>query len=415
VALRSPDGSPAVADGRRGELIRIAGAVFSDAGYARTSLRDVAEAAGILTGSLYHHFPSKEALAIELISAFHAEIDAVAFEPGLSAGDPLGDLAEFADKVGQVAVRHRAAVTMCMYDPPSTATEALTSLVRRELVSLDNRWAVLVDAARDVGLLRRDLDLAMLRTVLRTVVFHLSRLPGAGSVRDLIRALSALLLHGISVGSPAPEELDASAPTRVVREIVESWSDPAGTGRREQIVEAARIEFARRGYEATTVRDVAQAGEIRPSSLYRHFASKQQILDAIMERFSRHLLVGFEAVAAAPGSAVERLDALMRLMASAAGRFRPEFAIVKDWWRTLEPAGVEVPPVDNTARLRLLEGVVNDGIETGQFVRPPDAALLTLALRGLLWIPIGDPDPAAVARRHAFLRLCVLDGAAADR
>jgi AcrR family transcriptional regulator len=421
VALKPPDGAPAApAEGRRGELIRIAGEVFSRAGYSRTSLRDIAEAAGILTGSLYHHFPSKESLAIELISAFHAEVDALAFDPRLAGADPVADLVEFADKVGRVVERHRAALMMSMYDAPSAATDALSGLVGREPASLVNRWGVLLDAARAAGRLRPELDLPMLRSVLPTAVLDLASLAGIGPIRDLVSALTSLLLHGIAVSHPVDRsaDLDGSAASAVMREVVASWaapgpeSDTADRGaRRGQILDAARREFARRGYEATTVRDVARAAGIRPSSLYRHFASKQEILDAIIERYSRLLRAGFEAVVAAPGDALQRLDALMGLMAAAAARFRAEFAILKDWWRALDPAVGEAPD-DNVARLRLLQTVIDDGLDAGLLARPADPALMALALRGALWVPLAETGPVAVGRRHAFMRLCVLDGAA---
>jgi AcrR family transcriptional regulator len=41
-------------------------------------MRDVATASGILAGSLYHHFDSKEAIAVELVENYHADlVDAV--------------------------------------------------------------------------------------------------------------------------------------------------------------------------------------------------------------------------------------------------------------------------------------------------------------------------------------------------
>jgi AcrR family transcriptional regulator len=418
VVSRSPARAPvAAADSRRAELILIAGEVFARSGYTRTSLRDIAEAAGILTGSLYHHFPSKESLAVELVSAFHADIDALAFDPRFGSGDPLENIAEFADKVGGVAERHRAAVMMCMYDAPSAATDVLSELVAREPVSLDNRWTVLLEAARTAGRLRPELDVPMLRAVLPTAVLDVVSLQGVDAVRDLVGALTTLLLHGMGTGGGDPAELDASEPFRVAREVAGSWTvagDAGRAARRGQILDAARREFARRGYEATTVRDIAQAVDIRPSSLYRHFGSKQEILEAIVDRYSGQLLVGYEAVAAAPGTPRERLDALMALMAAAAGRFRAEFVILKDWWRALDLTAGDAPPDDNATRLRLLEGVLAAGMDAGEFARPAEPAQTAIALRAALWVPLEDGGPATVARRHAFMRLCVLDGAAAQ-
>ena len=53
---------------------------------------------------------------------------------------------------------------------------------------------------------------------------------------------------------------------------------------RDNILDAALELFARKGFEATSVRDIATAVGIKAPSLYKHFASKQEILDALVER-----------------------------------------------------------------------------------------------------------------------------------
>lgn len=55
---------------RRAELIQIAGRFFAERGFLGTTIRDIADAAGIQSGSLYHHFASKESMADELLRAY---------------------------------------------------------------------------------------------------------------------------------------------------------------------------------------------------------------------------------------------------------------------------------------------------------------------------------------------------------
>src|SRR5688572_13981464 len=64
--------APAAGAGRsrREELLAIAGALFAGRGFKNTTVRDIADAAGILSGSLYHHFDSKESMVDELMSTF---------------------------------------------------------------------------------------------------------------------------------------------------------------------------------------------------------------------------------------------------------------------------------------------------------------------------------------------------------
>ena len=56
--------------GRRAELLDIAATLFAERGLRATTVRDIADAAGILSGSLYHHFDSKESMVDEILRGF---------------------------------------------------------------------------------------------------------------------------------------------------------------------------------------------------------------------------------------------------------------------------------------------------------------------------------------------------------
>ena len=55
---------------RRDELLELAATMFADRGLRATTVRDIADAAGILSGSLYHHFASKEEMVDEVLRGF---------------------------------------------------------------------------------------------------------------------------------------------------------------------------------------------------------------------------------------------------------------------------------------------------------------------------------------------------------
>src|SRR5688500_16226398 len=59
---------------RREELLAIAARLFAEKGFRNTTVRDIADEAGILSGSLYHHFDSKESMVDEILSTFQAEL-----------------------------------------------------------------------------------------------------------------------------------------------------------------------------------------------------------------------------------------------------------------------------------------------------------------------------------------------------
>jgi len=58
---------------------------------------------------------------------------------------------------------------------------------------------------------------------------------------------------------------------------------------RERILLAAIGLFADRGYTGTSIRDIAQAVDLSESAIYRHFRSKDTILDSLLAEFERRL------------------------------------------------------------------------------------------------------------------------------
>lgn len=62
-------GATAAPDERQDQILRAAAELFVKQGYGGTSIRDIAHQVGLLPGSVYHHFPSKE----DLFVAIHCE------------------------------------------------------------------------------------------------------------------------------------------------------------------------------------------------------------------------------------------------------------------------------------------------------------------------------------------------------
>lgn len=83
---------------------------------------------------------------------------------------------------------------------------------------------------------------------------------------------------------------------------------------RDRIADAAEGLFRSLGYQKTSVADIARACGMSPANVYRFFASKSAINEAITERLLAGLLAEVEAIAAGPGSAEARLRAAIRTL-----------------------------------------------------------------------------------------------------
>jgi len=115
-------------------------------------------------------------------------------------------------------------------------------------------------------------------------------------------------------------------------------SDPA-SARGRLLKEAARL-FRDKGYERTTVRDLASAVGIQSGSLFHHFRTKERILKAVMVETIRLNTALMEHATGLAGSDAERLRALVRCeLDSINGQTGEAMAVLVYEWRSLSPEG----------------------------------------------------------------------------
>src|SRR5258708_3329722 len=74
---------------RYDEIIQAALRIFAEKGYAATSIQDVADAVGVLKGSLYHYIDSKEDLLFHIFDDAHAEAEKLMAEVDNLDADPV--------------------------------------------------------------------------------------------------------------------------------------------------------------------------------------------------------------------------------------------------------------------------------------------------------------------------------------
>ena len=102
----------------------------------------------------------------------------------------------------------------------------------------------------------------------------------------------------------------------------------AGPVRREQILAASRRRFAEFGFEATTVRQIADDVSILSGSLYHHFETKEAILDEIVRAPVLAMRDRTLRIAALPDDAEHRLVTLIAAELDALTCSQDAFAIV---------------------------------------------------------------------------------------
>jgi TetR/AcrR family transcriptional regulator, cholesterol catabolism regulator len=111
------------------------------------------------------------------------------------------------------------------------------------------------------------------------------------------------------------------------------------SGRRQQLLRASARLFREKGYDGTSVRDIAQATGMQSGSWVYHFATKQDILEAVMREGLVDALARIEAIAALELPPRQQFDRLVRThLDTLLGAGQDFIPVVLYEWRSLEPA-----------------------------------------------------------------------------
>ena len=190
-----------VSNNRRAELLQIAAGLFADKGFKNTTVRDIADASGILSGSLYHHFDSKESMVDEILSTFQAELFGE-YDEILAGDDDARTKLEKAVRVSFEAIdQHRHEVAIFQNEADYLGTfERFGYLAERNAQSRDV-WMRLLTEGVESGALRDDLDVELVYRFIRDTVWVAVRWyrPGGALSHDVVAdQYLTILLDGIA-------------------------------------------------------------------------------------------------------------------------------------------------------------------------------------------------------------------------
>lgn len=185
---------------RRKQILAIAAKLFATRGYSSTTVRDIADEAGILSGSLYHHFASKEAIAQEILLTFleglvsqYDAIIAVGKDPGESFEDLVRvSFAAIQEKTDSVALYQNEALFL--------QTQPGFDFLREHSARIESSWLGQLRRGQESGVFRESLDLARLYRFIRDSLWSSVRWyhpGGRHTAKSLSETFLDLMRHGI--------------------------------------------------------------------------------------------------------------------------------------------------------------------------------------------------------------------------
>lgn len=143
---------------RREQLLQIAGALFAERGFTKTTVRDIADAAGILSGSLYHHFDSKETMVDELLRTFQHDLFATYDQIVGADLDARGKIDAVVRASFEAIDQHHDEVAIFQSDAGYLMQFERFAYLREHNRRFREMWSALLDEGIRTGVLRADLD-----------------------------------------------------------------------------------------------------------------------------------------------------------------------------------------------------------------------------------------------------------------
>lgn len=363
---------------RRSQIIAAASDLFYRFGYHNVGTGDIAEAVGITAGALYRHFRSKEELlACALIDSFDRAAEVVNRPDADQLADMVRGLAETAGQRRDLGV-------LWNRETRHLGDEQRQQMRDRFFAFLSRFVAALRKARGELSADDAELLAWCVLAVLTSPSYHRVVMAPTAMI-DLLRQL-ALAVCTVDI---AVTTTSAQAGSRPVD------AGLAPRGRREALLAAATRLFSRRGYQTVTMEDVGAEVGVTSTAVYRHFASKSDLLTAVVARGSEALQLGLSRALSTAGTAQEGLDHVMTayidfamahrdlvgvLVAEVMNLPQPhrhrvrkaEHDYVAEWVRLLETTRPDLSPTAALFRIHAVLTVVNDVARTTHLRQQPD-------------------------------------------
>jgi AcrR family transcriptional regulator len=186
---------------RRAALVDIAADLFAQRGFRSTTVREIADAAGVLSGSLYHHFDSKESIIDELLSSYTEELVAQYRAIVAEGGSNREVLSNLVRAAFGSFTKHRAAITVFQNERQYLAQFPRFGYLVKTEQTVQRIYTKVLRDGREVGEFRADLDPKLTYRFVRDAIWvsvRWYRPGGRLSTDQLADEYLKLLFDGIS-------------------------------------------------------------------------------------------------------------------------------------------------------------------------------------------------------------------------
>ncbi|MGA9870670.1 MAG: TetR/AcrR family transcriptional regulator [Rhodococcus sp. (in: high G+C Gram-positive bacteria)] len=181
-------------------MIEIAAELFAERGFRSTTVREIGDAAGVLSGSLYHHFDSKETIIEEILSSYLDNLMATYTDIIDRRSDPVTTLRELIASAFVSLEDHRAAITVIQNERNYLSQFPRFAYLTKAEADVRSIWVKVIDDGIAQGVFRDDLDPVIVYRFLRDSVWVAVRWftpSGALTAEQLADQYLRLVMQGL--------------------------------------------------------------------------------------------------------------------------------------------------------------------------------------------------------------------------
>jgi AcrR family transcriptional regulator len=394
--MRAVEGSPGELLSTRDALVRSAVDCFSERGFSATSIQDIATHAGAAKGNVYHYFSGKdEVLRLILHRVLDDVLGAIDRIP-YDDLDTAGQVREFMGALVDLVGHNRAGAAIFVQERRRLAGKPFADVLARSDEVVDRLAAILkrgIDQ-REIRPLPSANSLAVGLIGMATWTYQWYQ-PDRMSLTEIGEMYASVALDGLAVPRSRISTVPAVPSGSPAVDLAESA--PATT--RDALLRAAMDLFTVKGYDNTSISNLAKHASVTTGAFYSQFAKKDDILSLIANRFLDRLLASIDRALAQGLPASETLAQFMVEMMGEVGDHRVELTIFLQERPLL---GTDAFPEVRAKSAQLVQRfvtVLEAGEQEGVFRALRSPRVMAYGLIGLCSFPFQWSEPGEVVSK----------------
>ena len=188
-----------VKEDRRGEIAKCAGALFAEQGVRATTVRDIAEGVGMLSGSLYHHFKTKNDIVHELMRQYGDDLVARYEQAAALGGTAIERLRRLFHACLEANLQNPDQEAILIRELDALFREPEFGYIHEMLVQIESLFVGVIQSGMESGEIRADIEVHFVYRMMMDVMGAVPRWydPSQHAKDDVVEAWIDIFTRGV--------------------------------------------------------------------------------------------------------------------------------------------------------------------------------------------------------------------------